>query len=61
MAKGKDWLSTSKSRFGEKSGGGGVGRGAKHMGMGKADGGKPATGGPTKFGNSSGSAAPKKR
>ncbi len=57
MAKDKDWLSCSKHTFGEKSGGGGVGRGSSDMGLGKKDGGKPQSGGPTQFGSKSGGGA----
>ena len=54
---GKNWLDCSKERFGEKSGGGGVGRGSSDMSLGKKDGGKPQSGGPTPFGSKSGGGA----
>lgn len=49
------WQDKSKTRFGNKSGGGGDScKSSPKVGMGKKDGGKPQSGGPTPYGNSKG-------
>lgn len=46
-----NWLGKSKATYGDKSGGGSVGRGSGNARMGKKDGGKS---GPTVYGDSKG-------